>query len=174
MRKATISFSLSFSIIFSPSYLVFLPAISHSFSLTHFLLCNLMPLIIFQFSDIYLLFFEHYPWACSTGGECNGYGYPILILLCSATSHLVLLFTLIHREVARAGAGCRLWGCNGPWWGNRGVSQRRCGLGGVCTVSHVTVKRGDDRFEQRVSGLWGRGGAVRRGVGMRTGCHIIT
>ena len=63
------------------SYLVFLPEISHSFSLTHSPLRNLMPLIIFQFSDIYLLFFEHYPWACSRGGECNGYGYPILILL---------------------------------------------------------------------------------------------
>ena len=45
------------------------------------LLHNSMPHIFFNFSDYYLLFFEPHPWACSRGGECNGYGYPFIYIL---------------------------------------------------------------------------------------------
>ena len=61
---------------------------------------------------------------------------------------------LIQVKVAHAGAGCGLWGCGGLWWCSGGISQRRCGLGGVCTGCHVTVGRGGGALGQCKSGLW--------------------
>ena len=51
-----------------------------SCEISHSLLRDSTPLIIFNFSDYYLLFFEPHPWVCSRGGECNGYEYPFLYI----------------------------------------------------------------------------------------------
>ena len=98
MRKATIFFFslfplLSFFSLIWSSLLRF-----HLHFLTHTLLHNLMPFIIFQFSDIYLLFFKHYPWACSRGGECNGYGYLIHYSLFSHILFSTIVYIYLQRH----------------------------------------------------------------------------